>query len=188
MKHTAMNRREFLRTTSVAAAALTLPMVNSAEKRKGVAWPIGCFNRPWVKWSYDDALDGIKSAGYKLTGLLTVPKNEAFTLPTATPDYLDGLKKRITTRGLGVNMAALRFKSNETVENMIKDVRAQVDNAARLKLTYLLTFGIDKPENYDKFYKLMADIAPYADERKLRVVMKPHGGGSGASEEILRCI
>ena len=34
----------------------------------------------------------------------------------------------------------------------------------------------------------MADGAAYADKRKINVVLKPHGGGSGASEEILRCM
>ena len=35
---------------------------------------------------------------------------------------------------------------------------------------------------------MMADAAPYAQERGLKLVLKPHGGGSGAAEEILRCI
>jgi len=35
---------------------------------------------------------------------------------------------------------------------------------------------------------LMADAAPQAEKRGLKLVLKPHGGGSGASEEILRCI
>jgi sugar phosphate isomerase/epimerase len=38
------------------------------------------------------------------------------------------------------------------------------------------------------YYKIMADAAAYAKERGLKVVLKPHGGGSGASEEILRCM
>jgi sugar phosphate isomerase/epimerase len=34
----------------------------------------------------------------------------------------------------------------------------------------------------------MADAAAYAQERGIKLVMKPHGGGSGASEEILNAI
>jgi hypothetical protein len=30
----------------------------------------------------------------------------------------------------------------------------------------------------------MADAAAYADERQIKLVIKPHGGGSGASAEI----
>src|SRR5437879_10781203 len=97
-----MNRRNFLRNATVATTALAglpwkspLSAENAAEKTN---WPIGCFNRAWTKWSYDDALDGIKFAGYKLTGLLSSQRGEAFASSTATPEYLDGLKKHRATR------------------------------------------------------------------------------------------
>jgi sugar phosphate isomerase/epimerase len=51
-----------------------------------------------------------------------------------------------------------------------------------------MSFGVDRPEQYEHFYKVMADAAGYAQKLGLKLVMKPHGGGSGASEEILRCI
>ena len=48
--------------------------------------------------------------------------------------------------------------------------------------------GMDRPDQYEHYFKVMADAAAYAKERKIKLVMKPHGGSSGASEEILRCI
>ena len=102
-----MNRRQFLNTTALGAAAgawLPLYTLPAAEKPKGADWPIGCFNRPWLgrnnKWDYDTALDGIKAAGYKLTGLLTRTAKEPFIGSDATPEYLAALKKRIAARGL----------------------------------------------------------------------------------------
>jgi hypothetical protein len=52
----------------------------------------------------------IASAGYKLTGLLSTHRGEAFTSSAARPEYLDGLKKRIARRGLAVNLTAIRFR------------------------------------------------------------------------------
>src|SRR5436190_12067770 len=105
-----MNRRIFLQTAALGAASVaTLSLTRSGAAEK-TNWPIGCFNRAWVKWSYDDALDGIAAAGYKLTGLLTLHRGEAFTTSAATPEYLDGLKKRIAQRGLVVNMTAIHFR------------------------------------------------------------------------------
>src|SRR5690348_5487363 len=105
-----MNRRRFIEHSSLAAAAAALMPISSgqaAEKPKGVSWAVGCFNRPWVnekkKWTYDTALDGIKAAGYKLTGLLTRTATEPFIGADATPEYLSELKKKIAARGLAVN-------------------------------------------------------------------------------------
>src|SRR5437870_5020938 len=74
-----MHRRTFLQSATIATTTLTTLPFARAFAAETSGWPIGCFNRPWTKWSYDDALDGIKSAGYKLTGLLTGQRGEAFT-------------------------------------------------------------------------------------------------------------
>jgi len=198
-----MNRRTFLQTTAAAALATTSPLLRTARAEsgaKGVPWPIGCFNRAWAKWPYDVALDGIKSAGYKLTGLLSMhplygpdgvalPKQfEAFAGADATPEYLDALKKRIADRGLGDNMCALRTRFSAPTADVIKDVRASIDHAKTLALEFVLTFGVAKPEEYDNFFQAMADAAPYAQERGIKLVMKPHGGSSSSSTEILEAM
>jgi sugar phosphate isomerase/epimerase len=190
-----MNRRQFIQSTAMAAtAAATLHLTRPEAKAaaEGARWPIGCFNRPWVDkkagWTYEMALDGIKEAGYKITGLLTPFSGEPFIGSSASPEYLDELKKKISSRGLKANMGALHLKNDISVADSIKDVRKQIDNAKRLDLEFLLTFGTDNPRDYADYYRIMADAAVYAQERALKVVLKPHGGGSGAAEEILRCI
>ena len=187
-----MNRRTFIETATMATTALAgvslkraFGAVNAAEK---LNWPIGCFNRAWTKWSYDDALEGIKAAGYKLTGLLSAHKGEAFASSAATPEYLDGLKKRIAQRGLAVNMIAIRFKPDAPLADNISELHKQIENAAWLGLKFMLTFGVDQPAQYENFYRLMADAAEQAEKRGIQVVLKPHGGGSGAAQEILRCL
>lgn len=188
-----MNRRKFLQTAALAATAtFNLPRAQAQESAKGVHWPIGCFNRPWVNepagWTYETALDGIKAASYKLTGLLTRTRQDRFIDAEATPEYLAALKQKIAARGLRANMAALRVKMNIPVEDGIKDLRKQIDNAKFLDLEFLLTFGTDNPKDYENYYRLMGDAAAYAQERGLKLVLKPHGGGSGAAEEIIRCL
>jgi len=88
-----MNRRTFLETTAMTAAAAALSScatTQTAGDSKGVNWPIGCFNRPWFgdkkNWGYDAALDGMKAAGYQLTGLLTRSPEEPFNVSDATPE------------------------------------------------------------------------------------------------------
>jgi sugar phosphate isomerase/epimerase len=184
-----LTRRQFLRTTTaIAAYGFLAPAAQAAAETTGARWPIGCFNRPWAKWSFDDALGHTKTAGYNLTGLLTRHREDPFVAPEATPEYLAKLKKRIAASGLSVNMAALRSRHNVPVEDSIKEIRQQIDNSARLELKYLLSFGVDQPAQFDHYYRVMADAAAYAEKQGIHIVMKPHGGGSGASEEILRCV
>ena len=71
-------------------------------------------------------------------------------------------------------MGALRSRHNIPLEDSIREVRKQIDNASGLALTYLLTFGVDKPEEYDHYYKVMSDAAAYAHDKRLKLVMKPH--------------
>jgi sugar phosphate isomerase/epimerase len=180
-----MNRRKFIEQTAlVAAGAATMNFTAEAK----VNWPIGCFNRPWTKWSFDETLKQIKVAGYKTTGLLSRTKEELFIGAEATPEYLENLKKRIAANGLAANMGALRSRHNIPLEDSIKEVRKQIDNAKFLSLKYVLSFGADNPEQFAHYFKVMSDAAAYAQEKGIKLTMKPHGGISGSSEEILRVI
>ncbi|MGE0101320.1 MAG: sugar phosphate isomerase/epimerase family protein [Blastocatellales bacterium] len=180
-----MNRREFINQTMIAGAGITLAGSKATAK---VKWEIGCFNRPWTRWSFDQTLKEIQAAGYKSTGLLSRTREEPFIGPDATPEYLSGLKDRLAASGLKVNMGALRSRHNIPLEDSIRDVRKQIDNARFLSLGYVLSFGADKPEEFAHYYKVMNDASAYAREKGIKLVMKPHGGISGSSAEILNVI
>jgi sugar phosphate isomerase/epimerase len=130
-------------------------------------------------------LKQIKAAEYETIGLLTRTKDEPFIGADAAPEYVARLKQRIAGSGLKANMAALRSRHNIPLDASIEEVRRQIDNADALALTYLLTFGVDRRDEYAHYYKVMSDAAAYAQERRIKLVMKPHGGSSGASDEIV---
>jgi sugar phosphate isomerase/epimerase len=182
-----MNRREFIQHAIIASTATTV-LSSSEALGKGVKWPIGCFNRPWTKWPFDQTLKATSAAGFKTTGLLTRTGEEPFIAADASPEYLEGLKKRIAASGLSANMGALRSRHDIPLEDSIREVRKQIDNARFLSLKYVLSFGADKPEEYAHYFKVMSDAAAYAADKGIRLAMKPHGGISGASGEILRVI
>lgn len=182
-----MNRREFIQHALVASTSTTF-LSSSDALTRGVNWPIGCFNRPWTKWSFDQTLKEIKAAGFKNTGLLTRTKDEPFIAADATPAYLSGLKSRIAASGLYANMGALRSRHDIPIEDSVSEVRKQIDNARFLSLRYVLSFGADKPEEFAHYARVMSDAAAYAQDKGIKLAMKPHGGISGASAEILRVI
>ena len=182
-----MNRREFIRHAIVSGAAVTL-LSSARAEAKGVDWEIGCSNRPWSQWSFDQTLKEIRAAGYKTIGLLTRTKQEPFIGTDATPEYLEGLKKRIAASGLRANMGTLRSRHNIPLEDSIREVRRQMDNARFLSLKYAMSFGADNPGEFAHYAKVMSNAAAYAQDKGIRLVMKPHGGISGASSEILRVV
>lgn len=166
---------------------MALPLSVMAQ-RSTVRWRIGCFNRPWTSWSLDEALKQIKAAGYDTVGLLTRTKAEPFIGADATAEYLTRLKQRLAVSGLSTNMGALRTRHGIPLEESKKEARTQIDHAHELGLTYLLTFGVERPEEYQHYYRVMSDAAAYAQERTIKLVMKPHGGSSGAAGEIVAAI
>ena len=181
-----MNRRTFIRTgTAVAFSGVAWTKAVASEVPR---WPIGCFNRAWAKWSFDEALAGIVAAGYKLIGLISPQQGETFTSSAATPDYLEGLKRRIMHRELQAIVTAIQFRPTAQLTENIADLRKQIENAARLGLKFMLTFGVDHPEHYDSFYRLMADASAQAEKHGIQIAIKPHGGVSASSEEMLRCL
>jgi sugar phosphate isomerase/epimerase len=167
-------------SAAVAADAVLSQPVLAA----GAHWLIGCFNRPWTAWTFDDALKQIKAAGYDTVGLLTGTKDEPFIGADASPQYLADLKRRIAGSGLTANMGVLASRHNIPLDESIKEARKQIDNATTLALPNLLTFGVDRSQEYEHYYKVMRDAAAHAQERGIKLVMKPHGGISGASSEI----
>jgi sugar phosphate isomerase/epimerase len=182
-----MNRRQFIQQTILASTAASI-LSSTDALSKGVKWEIGCLNRPWTKWSFDQTVKAIKAAGYKTIGLLTRTKDDPFIAAEATPEYLQALKGRIAAAGLTANMASLRTRHDIALEDSIRDARKQIDNARFLSLKHLLSMGVDKPDQFEHYLKVMRDSAAYAHDKGIRLAMKPHGGISGASDEILRVI
>ena len=180
-----IGRRDFI--GGAVAAALFASIAESASAAR-VNWEIGCFNRAFTKWPFEDGLKGIKAAGYKTTGLLTRTKDEPFISATASPEYLATLKKRLEQSGVSANMGALNSRHSVPLDESIAEVRKQIDNAHLLSLKYVLSFGADKAEEFDHYVKVMKDAAEYAQRKRIKLAMKPHGGISGASSEILRVI
>ena len=52
-------------------------------------------------------------------------------------------------------MGALRINFEVSQDDIIRQVRAQIDHAQFLNLEWLLTFGFDKEQDNEKFYHAM---------------------------------
>jgi sugar phosphate isomerase/epimerase len=181
------SRRHFLKASAAGlAGSLAAPMLAAAPARP--RWTIGCLNRPWVKWSADEMLDGVVSAGYRLVGLQTPTPADPFNGPSASREYLAALKAKIAARGLAVNVGRLRTRDAAPFAEATPEIRQQVDNARTLGLTTLIHTGTAREEHYEGWYRLMHYAAGYAADAGIRLVTKPHGGVNAAAAELLVCL
>lgn len=182
-----IHRRDF--AANAAAGVLGLVCAKGAiSKTTKVTWPIGCFNRPWGGWSYDQALEGMQAAGFSLTGLLGDHASEPLFSAGATDQGIDDLRGRIQKRELKIQIAWLRTRHDIPVKEALVAARRQVDLGSRLGLRFLLSMGVDAKDSFDHFYQVMAGVSAYAQDKGIRVAMKPHGGCSATATEMLRAL
>lgn len=183
-------RRRFLKSAAVAltAAAVSRHSFAAAASRSGGPWEICCLNRPWVKWSLDEMLDGVKAAGFRTLGLQTVSKANPFIGSDATREHLDALKQKIPARGLKATMGRLSTQEAKPFADATAEIRLQIDRAQELGLRVLINTGTGKPEHYAAWYRVMAFAAAYGADRGVQIVTKPHGGVNAAASELLKCL
>src|ERR1044071_6709752 len=123
----------------------------------------------------------MKAAAFKEIGFLGEHAGDPLIGTDAKPEYLGELKKRIDRRGLKAISAWMKTRHDVPMTAAMDDARKQIDNAARLKLRYVMVIGPDPTEQYEHFYLLMKDAAEYASHQSIQIVFKPHGGIAAAS-------
>lgn len=185
-----LSRREFVGAVATTAAALAWPLSQAggatASGAGARAWSLGCFNRPWYKWKFDDALDAIKAAGFGRLGMLGGHPGDPLIGAGASAEYLAALKARIAACNLTAVVGAFRVNNAEPPAKAIAEACTRIDNAHALGLAYLLTAAEPKPEFYAQNIKVMAAAARYAHERGIKLVFKPHGSDAPTLLRLLK--
>jgi len=166
-------RRLFLeQTTQVAAAGLVASWLDSrraAAEPSQKAWQIGCYTRPWDKYDYRVALDAIADAGFRHVGLMTTKSKNGLVLsPASTIDEAHRIGEEVRQRGLSIPSV---YGGGSTVA----EFKRLVDNCAAANAKTILAAGTSNPEEYDRYYKAIAETCDYAAEKGVGIVLKPHG-------------
>lgn len=182
-----LSRRNFLQSLA-GAAVLGWSLQGSARAASAPpAWTIGCLNRPWVKWSADEMLDGIRTAGYQTIGLQTTTPTDKWVSATSR-DYLAALKEKIAARGLKPFEGRLTTKEAAPLDSVTADLRLQIDNAKFLGLSCLINTGTAKPELYEAWYRQMSYAVKYGADAGIQIIVKPHGGVISDAADLQKCM
>jgi len=148
---------------------------------------IGCFNRPWAQWDYETALAGIQAAGYEHTGLMY--QGDKLLLSTdSSPDEILEMKDLIESHELRPAVVLAGPPLDLPVQQAAEQFCRLIDNVHLLGANYVLTCGTMNQEQYETYYKVMAQSCDYAAQQEVMLTLKPHGGISATARECLTAV
>jgi sugar phosphate isomerase/epimerase len=193
-----LTRRAFLaRGAAIGAAGLALPQ---AVARFGGAaaepsaqpgrWQIGCYTRPWAEYEYRVALDCIAAAGYKHVGLMTTKSTTGLVISTATTaEEARQIGQEARQRGLATaSVYGGDFPVHQSLQAGIDGLRRLIDNCAAARAATLMVGGSGDEKLYQRYYKAIAECCDYAAEKKVGLVLKPHGGLNATGGQCRKCV
>lgn len=178
----ALTRREFIGALATGVAS---GCAGAADRR---GWAIGCYTRPWAKEDYRVALDGIAGAGYRHAGLMLAKGNPKPGLVVSVDTPTEEAAKigaEAKARGLSVvSIYGGDFRAAESVEAGIAGLRRLIDNCVACGCPSLLLGGTGKAEAQEAYYKVVSECCAYAAEKRVEMVLKPHGGLNATGPQV----
>jgi sugar phosphate isomerase/epimerase len=198
-------RREFLATSSAAAAAMLSASIAGEAQAPAArrSWPIGCHTRPFTSFrasqpgNPDYVLDAVKAAGFEFADMIPGAggggRGAAPGAPAAgrrgapaTAEAIAELKQKLAARGLKSNIAPIPTAARGVpLADAIAHVRALVANAHTLGQKYALNLGIEDYDRWVDWCKVLADAAAFGQERGVKVVVKHHHGLQNTSMDLI---
>jgi len=174
-----------LATGAAGALAARVPAAASAAAavadpaRQG--WQIGCYTRPWAAFEYQVAFDAVAEAGFKYIGFSGSKSETKRVIAPLTPiDVAQRMGEEARKRGLQIpNAYGGAMASDRGVEAGIESLRRMIDNCAAAGVWSMMIGSLGNEKTYDNHCKAIAEVCDYAAEKKVAIVLKPHGGLTG---------
>ncbi|HUT37640.1 MAG TPA: sugar phosphate isomerase/epimerase family protein [Planctomycetota bacterium] len=185
MANATTSRRGFIATGLVGLAASRTG--RAAEAEPPAAWQIGCWTRPWDKHEYRVALDAIAEAGFKHAGLMTTKGKGNLVISTATTlEEAQQVGEEVKKRGLSV--PCVYGGGFPLGEQGVAALKKLIDCCVAAGSKALMAGGTGDPKRNDAYYKTVAEACPYAAEKGIEIVLKPHGGLNATGPQCRKCI
>ncbi|MBI3945539.1 MAG: sugar phosphate isomerase/epimerase [Armatimonadetes bacterium] len=148
---------------------------------------LGATTRPWATWTFEEACRGIAAAGY--TDVAIFGNAGAVSLASSsTPDDIAAVRKTVAAAKLTPSMVITGMKLDLPIDDAAADYRKVIDVSAAAGVTWVMNCGCAKPELYEKYNELFRRCAPYAQEKGVKLTMKPHGGNGLTGKDMRRVV
>lgn len=177
-----------------ATAQSSAPVVAAPQFVRGpkTEFQIACMTLPYHAFSFDRALRGIRSAGYRYVALGTTHRDDSGRdVPILAPDASEDQARRIGQQCRDAGLEPLMMFSMIYPENpkAVEVLTQRIRQAAAAGIPQVLTFGHTEGGNKPLWIERFKRLGPVAREHGVILVVKQHGGSTGTGEacaEIVR--
>ena len=152
-----------------------------------MSYQIGCYDRPWSQFDYDECLSAMAAAGFGYLGLMVRPGGLRVS-PDSTPGEILALAEQVRGHGLEPSTVLAGVPLDGPAEECAAQLNCVVDHTKALGARYVLTCGTDDESLFDKYCDIMRLSADYGEGQDVVMTLKPHGGISATGRDLLRAV
>lgn len=146
------------------------------------SWLVGCWTRPWAAFDYRVGMDAMAEAGFKhiaLTGAKT--RTKRVIAADTTLEEAAAVGEDAQRRGLTITNV---YAGGLSLEKGSGELRKLIDNCCAAGGQSVLLSGIGNEQKYEACCRTVAECCDYAAEKRIAVVLKPHGGMTGTGPRM----
>lgn len=189
MRLPSSSRREFLRATAaLGLAGLAKP--SGALAVDETAYALGCYTRPWDRFDYRVALDGIAQAGFRYAGLMTAKGKSGILITVdSTAEAVAAIADEVRQRGLKtLSIYGGDFPVAESIAAGVDGLKTLIDHCVRCSCPNLLLGGTTDEALVRPYYRVVRECCDYAVTQGVGLSIKPHGGQNATGPQCRRII
>ena len=144
---------------------------------------LGCTTRPYAKLDFAEACKRIAAAGYTDVAVFSAPGLE----PDSDPKEARMVRRVADDAGLVPSMLLAQARLGEAadLDKAESDYRRLIDRATVLGASWLLDLGTGQEEHLEPYVALMKRVAPYAQQAGIQITVKPHGGITRTTDDLI---
>lgn len=166
-----------LAVRSVAAAApLDIPYFQDR------GWLVGFWTRPWAQHDYRVGFDAMAQLGCKYVALSGAksPTGRVIAVKTSIEEAAQ-VGREARQRGLAITNV---YGGGTPLEKGPESLRKMIENCAAAGAWSVLLSNAGSEKTYEACCRTIAACADYAAEKKIAIVLKPHGGTTGTGPQL----
>jgi sugar phosphate isomerase/epimerase len=140
---------------------------------------LGCTTRPFAKVPFAEACQRIAAAGYTDVALFDTVDADSSREETLAA------RQVALDAGLAPSMLLARSYLDLGLDEAVSKNKRLVDNAVALGARWLLQLGTGDRDLLERYVTLMRQVAPYAQDAGVGIAVKPHGGITTTTDDLI---